>query len=249
MTNGTQSIDRAAEILSLVVRADDPISYTEVVGSTELARSTVSRLLSALERNGLVERDGDGLYRGGSLFATYASRFDRVETLVSAADPTLQRLSEETGETVNLAVPSANGVVQVAQVDSTFVLGATNWVDVEVPPHCSALGKVMYAFEVIPLPTGRLERRTPHTLGSRKELTDNLAEVRERGYALVHEEFEAGLDALAAPVFGIDDRVVAAVGISGPTMRIAERHEEFGRLLADEAGLLSRSLKRKVTHR
>ncbi|MGO2863339.1 MAG: IclR family transcriptional regulator [Brevibacterium sp.] len=249
MTNGTQSIDRAAEILSLVVRADDPISYTEVVGSTELARSTVSRLLSALERNGLVERDGDGLYRGGSLFATYASRFDRVETLVSAADPTLQRLSEETGETVNLAVPSANGVVQVAQVDSTFVLGATNWVDVEVPPHCSALGKVMYAFEVIPLPTGRLERRTPHTLGSRKELTDNLAEVRERGFALVHEEFEAGLDALAAPVFGIDDRVVAAVGISGPTMRIAERHDEFGRLLADEAGLLSRSLKRKVTHR
>ncbi|MDN6605318.1 helix-turn-helix domain-containing protein, partial [Brevibacterium sp.] len=114
MTNGTQSIDRAAEILSLVVKSDDPISYTEVVESTELARSTVSRLLSALERNGLVERDGEGLYRGGSLFATYASRFDRVETLVTAADPTLQRLSEETGETVNLAVPSSTGVVQVA---------------------------------------------------------------------------------------------------------------------------------------
>ena len=249
MTNGTQSIDRAAEILSLVVKSDDPISFTAVVESTELARATVSRLLSALERNGLVERDGDGLYRGGSLFATYASRFDRVETLVSAADPTLQRLSEETGETVNLAVPSATGVVQVAQVDSTFVLGATNWVDVEVPPHCSALGKIMYAFELVPVPTGRLERRTPHTLGSRKELMDNLAEVRDRGYAIVHEEFEVGLDALAAPVFGIDDEVVAAVGISGPTMRLADKHEELGRLLADEAGLLSRSLKRKVTHR
>ncbi|GAA1855115.1 IclR family transcriptional regulator [Brevibacterium marinum] len=249
MTNGTQSIDRAAEILSLVVKADDAISYTEVVESTELARSTVSRLLSALERNGLVERDADGLYRGGALFATYASRFDRVETLVSAADPTLQRLSEETGETVNLAMPSSTGVVQVAQVDSTFVLGATNWVDVEVPPHCSALGKIMYAFDIIPIPTGRLERRTPHSLGSRKELMDNLAEVRERGYAIVHEEFEEGLDALAAPVFGMDDRVVAAVGISGPTMRIADHHEEVGRLLVDEAGLLSRSLKRKVTHR
>ncbi|MDN5910921.1 MAG: IclR family transcriptional regulator, partial [Brevibacterium sp.] len=226
-----------------------PISYTEVVESTELARSTVSRLLSALERNGLVERDGEGLYRGGSLFATYASRFDRVETLVTAADPTLQRLSEETGETVNLAVPSSTGVVQVAQVDSTFVLGATNWVDVEVPPHCSALGKIMYAFEIVPIPSGRLERRTQYTLGSRKELTDNLAEVRERGYAIVHEEFEEGLDALAAPVFGFDGRVVAAIGISGPTMRIAAHHEDVGRLLVDEAGLLSRSLKRKVTHR
>src|SRR5699024_4837110 len=138
MSNGTQSIDRAAEILSLVVRADDPISYTEVVEATELARSTASRLLSALERNALVERDGDGLYCGGPLFVSCACRCGRVEKLVTAADPTLQRLSEETGETVNLAVPGPNGVVQVAQVDSTFVLGATNWVDVEVPPHCSA---------------------------------------------------------------------------------------------------------------
>ena len=78
---------------------------------------------------------------------------------------------------------------------------------------------------------------------------DNLAEVRERGYAIVHEEFEEGLDALAAPVFGLDGRVVAAVGISGPTMRIADHHETVGKLLVDEAGLLSRSLKRKVTHR
>ncbi|RBP62238.1 IclR family transcriptional regulator [Brevibacterium sanguinis] len=248
MSNGTQSIDRAAEILSLVVRAEAPISYTEVVEATGLARSTVSRLLSALERNGLVERDGDGLYRGGSLFATYASRFDRVETLVSAADPTLQRLSEETGETVNLAVPSADGVVQVAQVDSTYVLGATNWVDVDVPPHCSALGKVMFAYRVIPIPSGRLERRTPHTLSTRKELMEDLAEVRARGYSIVHEEFEEGLDALAAPVFGIDDTVIAAVGISGPTVRIAENHEGLGRLLVAEAGLLSRSLKRKVNH-
>lgn len=249
MSNGTQSIDRAAQILSLVVRADDPISYTEVVEATDLARSTVSRLLSALERNGLVERNGEGLYRGGSLFATYASRFDRVETLVAAADPILQRVSEETGETVNLAVPSSNAVVQVAQVDSTFVLGATNWADVTVPSHASALGKVMYAFGAIPVPTGRLERLTPRTLGSRKELMTDLAEVRDRGFAVVHEEFEPGLDALAAPVFGTDDQVVAAVGISGPTMRIAENHARFGELLVAESGLLSRSLKRKVSSR
>ena len=172
-----------------------------------------------------------------------------MENLVAAADPTLQRLSEETGETVNLAVPGPKGVVQVAQVDSTFVLGATNWADVDVPPHCSALGKIMYAFDVIALPTGRLERRTERTLGSRKELTDDLALVRQRGFAIVHEEFEVGLDALAAPVFGVDGAVVAAVGISGPTMRIADHHDRLGALLADEAGLLSRTLKRKVAHR
>ena len=73
--------------------------------------------------------------------------------------------------------------------------------------------------------------------------------MRERGFAIVHEEFEVGLDALAAPVFGIEGDVVAAVGISGPTMRIADHHEKLGQLLSEEAGLLSRTLKRKVAHR
>lgn len=250
MSNGTQAIDRAASVLSLVVTAEEPVSFTEVVESTELARSTVSRLLSALERNGLLERDGAGRFRGGPLFATYASRFDRVENLVSAADPTMQRLSEETGETVNLAVPSPEGVVQIAQVDSTFVLGATNWIDVEVPAHCSALGKIMFAYQAIEVPAGRLESRTPHTLTTRKALLDDLAEVRERGYASVHEEFEAGLDALAAPVYGTDGTtVIAAVGISGPSVRFVENHERFGALLVDEAGLLTRTLAHKVNHR
>ena len=86
-------------------------------------------------------------------------------------------------------------------------------------------------------------------MGSRKELTDDLDAVRERGFAIVHEEFEIGLDALAAPVLGVEGDVVAAVGISGPTMRIAAHHDRLGELLVDEARLLSRTLKRKVTHR
>lgn len=249
MSTGTQAIDRAAAILSLVVRAEDPVSYTDVVESSGLARSTVSRLLSALERNGLLERNADGLYRGGTLFASYASRFNRSEALVAVADPTLQRLNEETGETVNLAVPSADSVIQVAQVDSTFVLGATNWLDVDVPAHCSALGKVMFAYGVIPVPAGRLKRCTQATLSSHAKLQENLATVRENGYAVTREEFERGLDALAAPVRDANDDVIAALGVSGPTVRLAGHHTELGELLVTEAGLLSRTLKRKSAHR
>ena len=124
MSNGTQSLDRAAELLSLVVRAEEPISYTAIVGQTGLARSTASRLLQGLERNGLLERDRDGAFRGGALFAHYASRFDRVEALVAASQPNLDRLAEATGETVNLAVSRGDTVVQVAQIDTTFMIGA-----------------------------------------------------------------------------------------------------------------------------
>ncbi len=240
MSNGTQSIDRAAEILSLVVTADEPISYTDVVEATSLARSTVSRVAvrarAQRPRRTQLRRP---LPRGIPL------RDVRLP-LRPGRDPRRRRRPDPPagergdGETVNLAVPSSNAVVQVAQVDSTFVLGATNWADVTVPAHASALGKVMYAFGAIPVPTGRLERLTQRTLGSRRELMSDLAEVRDRGFAVVHEEFEPGLDALAAPVFGTDDQVVAAVGISGPTMRIAENHDRFGELLVAESGLLSR---------
>ena len=77
---GTQSVDRAADLLRLVVQAEAAPSYSDLVSASGLARSTVSRLLGALERGGLVERDGPG-YRGGRLFADYAARFDRVEEL------------------------------------------------------------------------------------------------------------------------------------------------------------------------
>lgn len=246
MSHGTQSIDRAAEVLALVVRSEEPVTYTQVVEQTDLARSTASRMLQALERNGLLERGRDGRFRGGALFAQYAARFDRVESLAAAAEPTLERVGEETGETVNLGVPSGDTVIHVAQVDSSFVLGATNWVAVEVPPHCSALGKVMYAFDALPMPRGRLESRTPHTLTSRAALERDLAGVRELGYAITHGEFEEGLDAIAAPVRGHDGAVNAAIGISGPSLRITDEHRRFGELLTEEAGLLTKVLARRL---
>lgn len=242
MSNGTQSVDRAAEILSIVIRSEDPLSYTQVLERTDLARSTVSRLLQALTRNGLLERDRDGRYRGGMLFSHYASRFDRVQSLVATARPFLERVGRATGETVNLGLPSGDTVVHVAQVDSTFVLGATNWVDVEVPPHASALGKVMYAFDAIPIPDGGLQRLTPHTLTSRAALERDLAAVRENGYAITHDEFEEGLDGVAAPVRWPDGTVHAAIGLSGPSQRLADERERYGALLVAESGGLSQSL-------
>lgn len=245
MSNGTQSIDRAAEVLSLVVRAEEPLTYTQVVEMTELARSTVSRLLQALERNGLVERDRDGRYRGGMLFAQYATRFDRVQSIAAIAQPTLERVSEQTGETVTLGLPSGDTVIHVAQVDSAYVLGATNWVHVEVPTHTSALGKVMYAFGAIAMPQARLQRRTARTLTSRSALDRELAAVREVGYAVTHEEFEEGLDAVAAPIHWPDGTVHAAVGVSGPSLRFTEEHERYGTLLISEAELLAKVLRRR----
>src|SRR5688500_7981453 len=97
-TTGTQAVDRAALLVDTVVRADEPVSFVELQEETQLAKSTTSRLLAALERTGLLERTGEGAYVAGRLFWLYATRHDPWEEMVRLARPTLQRISDETRE-------------------------------------------------------------------------------------------------------------------------------------------------------
>ena len=138
----------------------------------------------ALERNGLVQRDGRGKFRPGEVFISYAWRGGAEADLVSVAQPFLDRLGEATGETINLGVANRGLVEQIAQVDSTYLIGGTNWVGQLVPLHCAALGKVLLAYGGAALPPGHLSRRTRRTITSRDALQADLAEVRRRGYAV-----------------------------------------------------------------
>jgi IclR family acetate operon transcriptional repressor len=219
--NGTQAVERAAQLLIQVARHRDAVTFTELTETSGLAKSTTSRLLTALERNGLVRRDPAGRFRPGGVFVSYACRGGAEADLVSVAQPFLDRLGTETGETVNLGVPRGGGVVeQIAQVDSTYLIGGTNWVGMSVPLHCAALGKVLLAFGAADLASGRLERRTARTLTSRAAIGADLAAVRARGYAVTDEELEPGLVAVAAPVYRDDRVVIAAVSVSGPASRL-----------------------------
>ena len=244
---GTQAVDRAAALVALVVRAEGPLSFTELSDETGLARSTTSRLLAALERTELVERDSGGGYVAGPLFALHAALHDPWPQIARLARPVLEAVGEQTGETVHLAVARGESVVHIAQVASTYLLSAPDWNQVDVPPHCSSLGKVLYAFGCLPLPPGRLERRTAHTITTREALAAELAGIRRTRFATTVDELETGLTAIAAPVEGRDG-VVAAIGVSGPTARLHDRLEHIGRLLIDQADSLSRLLHGTTQH-
>ncbi|SDS73809.1 DNA-binding transcriptional regulator, IclR family [Nocardioides scoriae] len=241
--SGTQAVDRAAALLTRVVEADAAVTFAELSESSGLARSTTSRLLAALERTRLVTRTAHGEYVGGPLFVLYAARHDRHQQLTRLAQPVLEEVGAATGETVHLAVDNGGRVEHVAQVDGTYLLGARDWNDVEVPLHCSALGKVLLAWKVLELPAGRLLQLTDQTITTRVDLEGDLEWARQRGYAVTHDELEVGLSGVAAPVFGPDDDVVAAVGVSGPTARLEARAEEIGQLLIDHTQALTRRLR------
>jgi IclR family transcriptional regulator, acetate operon repressor len=240
---GSQAVDRAAALLVSVVESPEPRSFTSLVDELGLARSTTSRLLQALERNKLVQRDRTGGFRAGSVFATFAVRHDGLADLADLARSGLERLGKLTGETINLAVPDGDDILQVSQVDGRYVLGAMNWLDVEVPPHCSAVGKLFYAYGAMSVPTGLLPRRTPATITTPAELAADLAGVRELGWASTYEELEPGLVAVAAPVRDAHGAVIAGISVSGPVLRIArEDLEDIAEPLVAEARRLSRRL-------
>jgi IclR family acetate operon transcriptional repressor len=232
---GSQAVDRASALLALVVESGAPRSFTSLVDELGLAKSTTSRLLQALERSRLLQRDQSGSFRPGALFSIYAARPSALHDLAELARPTLVRLGELCEETVNLSVPRGHEVVQIAQIDSRYLLGSTNWVGVDVPAHCTALGKVLYAYGALELPHGNLERRTPHSPVDRAQLEHALVEVRRRGWAASLDELEVGLAAVAAPVRAVDGAVVAAISVSGPTTRINDQGiTKLGDLLVSE---------------
>ena len=235
---GTQAVDRAAALIDLVVRSQDPVSFTELSDVTGLARSTTSRLLAALERTSLVERDATGGYVAGPLFALHAAVHDPWPHVARLARPVLETIGRTTGESVHLGVARGSEVVHIGQVESTYLLSARDWNQVDVPPHCSALGKVLFAFDALPLPAGRLERRTDRTVTTRDALLAELENVRRVGYAVTLDELETGLTGVAAPV-PARDGILCAIGISGPTARLADRLDTLGPLLVDQARTLT----------
>ena len=220
---GTQAVDRAAAILVAVLSSPEPATFADLVRSTGLPKSTISRLLSSLERSGLVQRTPDGAVQPGSRITDYALSVRPEDDLVRIAQPYLDHLGLETGETINLAVSVGGEVRQIAQVDSRYLLGAVNWLDQPVPLHCSALGRVLLAFGV-PMPSGRLKAFTDRTITSRRALATELEQVRVTGVSVVDSELEPGLVAIAAPVVTSDGSAIAAVSVSGPAVRLTRQH-------------------------
>ena len=152
---GTQSIDRAGEMLARLLDSEEPMSLRDLAEAADLPKSTASRLLTALERHGLVHQAGErGKLEPGPAILRFAHRGGVERHLVELAHPALEAVAEISGETVNLSVPTPNGVDHLAQVDGRHFLGAGQWVGRRVDFHCTANGKVFLAFGAAELPPG-----------------------------------------------------------------------------------------------
>ena len=227
-----QSAERALALLTSFDQSRAEIGVTEMADSLGVHKSTASRLAAALERAGFLARAGQRYRLGVELIrlGTLALRsFDVVATM----QPAMDQLSRQTGETVNLAVPAGDDILNVAELPSTYILSCSGgWTGRRTKPHAVANGKVLLAYGAIGIP-GQLERYTEHTITTLGALQDELAAVRRNGYATATAELEEGLVAVAAPVFDGTGTCVAALSVSGPAYRMPpERLAELGKLCA-----------------
>jgi DNA-binding IclR family transcriptional regulator len=226
-TGGVQSVDRAISILEILSQRQEA-GVSEVAVELGVHKSTAFRLLGALESRGLVEQAEDrGKYRLSfgmvRLAGGVAARLD----LTQQSRPVCRRLAEEIGETVNIAVLRSHYAVNLDQVRGPSAVTTQNWIGQLTPLHATSSGKVLLAHlddrhRARLLDAAGFERYTPGTITSLPALEEQLDEARRRGYAVTVEEYETGLNAVAAPIRSHDGEVVAAVSASGPAYRLGE---------------------------
>ncbi len=191
-------------------------------------KSTAHNLLKTLQSFDLVRQDPENrTYRLGPRAMEMGLVFARSTEMLAQARPVLRRLAEKSGETVKMGMLSDDQVLIVAAVESTHQLHTRGDVGTRWPLHSTSLGKAILsaipAAEAMALMERRgLKRYTSRTATSWATLRAELGLIRERGYALDLEENEVGVRCVAAPFVDPLRGAIAAVSVSGPSVRIAD---------------------------
>ena len=242
-----QSVDRAISVMEFLSRRGWS-GVTEVSRELEIHKSTAYRLLTTLRDRGLVEQDAASVkYRLGFGLVLLARSVRADLDILRCARPVCERLSERTRETVTLAVLEGDDAVIIHQSISRASALGVDWMGRHTPLHATAAGKIFLAYmpedQLLRILEGPLERFTENTIVDPASLKGHAREILDAGYGYTVEELETGLNAVGAPIRGVDGTVVGAVSVSGPAFRLPpDALPEIGELSSRAAAEISRCL-------
>jgi len=223
-----QSVSHALDVLEEFKGDAIELGVTELSKKLKLHKNNIFRLLATLEARGYIEQNkSTENYRLGLKSLELGQTFIRQMGLLRQARATLENLAERANETTYLAIMRNMDVIYLDVVEASQTVRVASRVGLRLPTHCTAVGKILIASESEEeikkrLPE-HLDKRTPKTVTDAKTLVDHLVKVAKQGYAIDDEEFEDGVRCIAAPVRDYTGKVVAAVSISGPSMRMSDK--------------------------
>lgn len=245
--SGVQSIERA--FLLMRALAVGPAGVTEVAERVELPKSTVARLLSALETEGAVAKvAGSSLYQLGDALADLAGSSAPGRNLIAAARPHLVELTESTGETSGLSILADDGVFYLDHVESDEDVQVRSWTGETVPAHLVPSGLVLLAHSPKKVRQNHLAPPLAGNTGDSwtdpKAIRGRLDGPASKGAFWTHDEFAEGISSVAAPVVGGTGEVIAAIHLHGPTYRFPgdRTTKDIGQVLMTTAKRLSKHL-------
>jgi IclR family transcriptional regulator, KDG regulon repressor len=218
---------RGLQILELLAGEKKRWTTTEISRKLKIPKSTTSYLLHTLLERGYLVREGDGEYRLGMKLLALGGQALRGIELREVAMPVLRRLTAETQTTAHLAVLEGSEAVYIERVPSPGFIQIDTWVGRRMPLHSTSVGKVLAAYlpeaeSAALFQSATLPRYTPRTIVSLPRLRHEFKRIREVGAAVDNEENTPGVRCLAAPIFGGNGRVVAAMSLTGPVQQVTE---------------------------
>lgn len=243
-----QTLRKGLEVLEALERSSGELTLTELAEQLQESPTIVFRLLRTLEETGYVQRDprAKRYSLGLRLWEVGRKAVSRLG-LLDTARPVLRQLAERTGETAYLSVVRGTDIVYLDVVEGAEPLRVYAEPGIRVPLYLTASGKAILAFrgadlfeEVV---AAGLKRLTPATITNPAQLQERLEEIRRTGVSINREERRANISAAAAPVFDAAGECIAAVGVSGPSMRFAgERLQRTVGQVRDAAAEISARL-------
>lgn len=246
-TETVTAIERAADVLALFANSGPTLGVTEIAQTLGLSKTVVYRVLSSFRAKGFVDFDEQTRrYSMGPMVLTLGLTYlDRIDVRDLAREA-MKRLSDQTNETATLSVRSGWTRVYIEQVTPTRDIKMVVPLGRPFPLHAGGSSKALLAFLTREEQETYLEmpllRLTPLTVIDPDQLRKELAAVRQRGYAVTMGERQSGAGAVAAPVFGLDNRPVATMSICGPIERFRDEVDGSAELLLEATTSISRRM-------
>jgi IclR family acetate operon transcriptional repressor len=242
---GTQSVMRAISLLKAFTDDHSEWQLTDLAQEVSINKTTAYRLLTALESEGLVTRaPGSNAYRLGFGIVAMGGLALRSNEMRSLAHPELVALASASQETASLEVLSGSETLILDEVVGKYVMSGAQSIGTRWPVYATSTGKAILAT----MPAEEIKKRlpeqllalTPNTVSSLEMLNHDLERTRARGYAVANEELELGLVAVAAVLRNYDGEPVAAISLSGPSIRLTpDQIPNIGLMVCDKAQQLS----------
>jgi DNA-binding IclR family transcriptional regulator len=220
-----KSIEKCFNLLGCIYTRGHSLTLEELVKISGYKKTSCFRLLKTMLGLGILEQDARTKeYQFGPRLVSIGIAALKNMSLLKISLPILQKLRDETGETVNLSILNGTEIVFIERLMSNYIVNLNINVGDRLPIYCASMGKVILAF-LSPENAERImaqfnfEAKTKRTLVTLRALQEELAEIRSKGYAINDEELEIGLRAVAAPIFNHKGEAFAAINIAWTTTR------------------------------